>query len=652
MPQVKLESGLPLGSNLIHQNEEEFASMRWPLDFCMQPESVGTQKKYWHHWQYRNSAGKRVEVLYSKTTTDSEALALKFLNESVLGFDMEWPWDSHKHTRLQQKVGLIQIACEDKIALFHIGLHTGRTAEDLISPSLRKIIESPSIIKTGVGIQNADYSRLERWFGLKPRGAFELSHLHNLVTHGAENPEMVTTKLRALATQVNVHLGRSLAKGAVRTSNWSKPIGQEQRNYAADDAYAGFMLYHCMQAKRLAMDPVPPAPRNASEYLPNKMARVQSIQLEASSRTTLTAYQFYERLGPTEDAVDNSIADAEDPESSEVVGFEQVQQDLFELSTPLAPIRDKSNALKARTRAQKTKSVATDEADYPQALFDLLVERRRLLAEAQNIPVYCIIHNSVLKSLARQQPKNQIAMLDIAGMGKQKGSKYGAEFMEIIEKYTPDASPSPAFTSYKKTFTPEVNPLSSSRSCPILSTVKFSPRRGTKRYGEVQCSDGQPSSQVPAQLHTSLSYSMAQTELDYKAIKNNSLAKDYDPDHSDDAFGALPTPIDSLLKRQRFRSPPLVKPVCPLGLEPETASPLSLKSQLFAKKLTAFSKRVASLSSTEVNTFVSGNTIAKIAAALPQTVEEAHRIQGIATFIQASTAINLDLLDFIFKNTR
>jgi len=84
--------------------------------------------------------------------------------------------------------------------LFHIGLHAGNTSEDLIAPSLRKIIETPNIAKVGVAILNADFSRLENWFHLKPKGAFELSHLHNLITFGPEHPELITTKLKALVS--------------------------------------------------------------------------------------------------------------------------------------------------------------------------------------------------------------------------------------------------------------------------------------------------------------------------------------------------------------------------------------------------------------------------------------------------------------------
>ena len=84
--------------------------------------------------------------------------------------------------------------------MFHIGLHVGKTTEDLIAPSLRMIIESPNILKTGVCVLKADFARLEKWFDLKPRGAFELSHLHNLVTYGAEQPNLLTTRLRGLVS--------------------------------------------------------------------------------------------------------------------------------------------------------------------------------------------------------------------------------------------------------------------------------------------------------------------------------------------------------------------------------------------------------------------------------------------------------------------
>jgi ribonuclease D len=152
---------------------------------------------------------------------------------------MEWPWNDWKRNDLQNKIGLIQIASGSKIALFHIGLHPGKTTQDIISPTLRRLLEDPAIGKVGVNVLKADFSRLSRFFGLKPKGAIESSHLYRLVKHGQRKPELVSVKLVSLAHQVEDQLGLPLYKGDVRTSNWSKPLSKDQINYAAGDAYAG-----------------------------------------------------------------------------------------------------------------------------------------------------------------------------------------------------------------------------------------------------------------------------------------------------------------------------------------------------------------------------------------------------------------------------
>ncbi|KAK7753787.1 hypothetical protein SLS62_004152 [Diatrype stigma] len=189
----------------------------------------GTQ--YWSHAFYRDPEKNRPQVFYSTTIEESEVLAQKFLHEPVLGFDGEWcSWYPKPDTPLKSIFSLLQVASEDKIGLFHIARHEGETPEDLIAPSLRKIIESPDIIKTGVKIHGADLLRLQQYFHLNPQGGFELSNLHRLVTH------MPGSGLVALAKQVQYHLGLPLSKGPVRTSNWMRPLSPEQKFYAADDA--------------------------------------------------------------------------------------------------------------------------------------------------------------------------------------------------------------------------------------------------------------------------------------------------------------------------------------------------------------------------------------------------------------------------------
>ncbi|KAI0023863.1 ribonuclease H-like domain-containing protein [Xylariomycetidae sp. FL0641] len=261
------------------------ASAPWPLNYAIQPpEPFSPPRRWWSHRYYRGPSNGTAQILYSRTRDHSEAIAQQFKDEPVLGFDMEWPWDPHqtpaafRASPLQEKVALIQLACEDKIALFHVALHEGNKPDHLIAPTLKGIIENPTLVKTGVGIMNNDMKRLREHFELQPQGVFELSHLHRLVTQGAQYPHPITTQLCKLATMVETHLGMPLFKGQVRASAWSRRLEAEQIEYAADDAYASFMLYHCMNAKRLALAPVPRMPRLAETYLPFSLAPIQAVQ--------------------------------------------------------------------------------------------------------------------------------------------------------------------------------------------------------------------------------------------------------------------------------------------------------------------------------------------------------------------------------------
>lgn len=315
-------------------------SAAWPREFRV-ASCASAAPKFWSHELYRGPRGQPVRILYSRSKLQSEEIAQEFLQERVLGFDMEWPWQNKDRSdvALQQRIGLIQLASEDKIALFHIGLHAGHTAKDVLAPALREIIESEHITKAGVGILNADFSRLHRWFDLRPRGALELSHLHNLVTYGLRHPNKVTTRMKALSKLVEEHLGLPLFKGKVRTSNWSRPLNQAQVLYAAADAYAGLMLYHCINAKRLAMVPAPPLPLHADTYLPmaQGMGSIRPVQLASSSEDAsgISAVDFFhqnmtDQAPPLRQGVAPVI---EDQEHQDVQGKDEQQQQQQEEDT-------------------------------------------------------------------------------------------------------------------------------------------------------------------------------------------------------------------------------------------------------------------------------------------------------------------------------
>jgi len=302
---------------------------------------------------------------------------------------MEWPWDDWKKDTLQYKVGLIQIASRNKIALFHIGLHHGKTSEDIIAPTLRRIIEDPKVGKVGVNILQADFSRLSRWFGLEPKGAIEASHLYRLVKFGPDKPELVSVKLVSLANQVEDQLGLPLFKGNVRRSNWSQPLKPMQKDYAASDAYAGFMLYEILNEKRLAMRPTPPLPIYAENYPSGKKSLTDPILLDAGDGTTISTEEFF-GVKPTK---------------------EHVETTAMEGQTATEPLDPTS-----------------------QALLDELVTRRAILAEKADTPPARIISNTVLEAIARERPVRHRSLLEVKGIGKIQQQKYGDDWLDVVSR--------------------------------------------------------------------------------------------------------------------------------------------------------------------------------------------------------------------------
>jgi hypothetical protein len=217
---------------------------------------------FWRYSLYKNAAGETPTRHYCTTFEQTEAQVAKFLGEKVVGFDLEWEKFKSKPGEDSAKrcVSLVQIAAEDKVALFHLAVFRGGdSTEELMPPSLRAFLENPKIIKVGVNI-GGDATRLRNCFGVEMQGNIELSHLYKLVTYGESNPAKVNRGLYALANQVKEVLHLPLAKGAVRTSSWSKRLNGQQTEYAASDAYAGLRLYYELERRRKAMESKPPRP--------------------------------------------------------------------------------------------------------------------------------------------------------------------------------------------------------------------------------------------------------------------------------------------------------------------------------------------------------------------------------------------------------
>ncbi|PAB00795.1 DNA helicase RecQ [Enterococcus canintestini] len=84
---------------------------------------------------------------------------------------------------------------------------------------------------------------------------------------------------------------------------------------------------------------------------------------------------------------------------------------------------------KVMRKAQVVKKLAPDNE-----LFEKLRQLRLELATKQNLPPYVIFSDKTLYELAEIQPQTTLEMLQIKGVGENKLQKYGAAFLELLQK--------------------------------------------------------------------------------------------------------------------------------------------------------------------------------------------------------------------------
>ncbi|NND67002.1 MAG: DNA helicase RecQ [Halioglobus sp.] len=91
-------------------------------------------------------------------------------------------------------------------------------------------------------------------------------------------------------------------------------------------------------------------------------------------------------------------------------------------------LREDPKPVKARSK----KKTAPLPEDVDPALFEVLRECRRNLAEEQNVPPYMIFHDRSLKDMCAALPRNEADFAAINGVGASKLEKYSAPFLAVI----------------------------------------------------------------------------------------------------------------------------------------------------------------------------------------------------------------------------
>ncbi|XP_054248192.1 bifunctional 3'-5' exonuclease/ATP-dependent helicase WRN [Indicator indicator] len=172
-------------------------------------------------------------VVYSHEASDcsliSEDIRQSLSPGAAVGFDIEWP-PSYTKGKMA-KVAVIQICVtEEKCYLFHISSMAG------FPKGLKRLLEDETIKKVGVGIEG-DQWKLMSDFEIKLKSFVELADV--------ANEKLKCKEIWSLNGLVKHLFGKQLLKdNSVRCSNWEQfPLNEEQKLYAATDAYAGFIIY-------------------------------------------------------------------------------------------------------------------------------------------------------------------------------------------------------------------------------------------------------------------------------------------------------------------------------------------------------------------------------------------------------------------------
>jgi len=172
----------------------------------------------------------------------------RLAKQKILGFDIECKPNFKRGPN--NPPALLQIATADQAFLF-------RLFPVMKLGPLKRILEDPKIIKTGVAIKDDVYN-------LKKIEEFEAGGFEDLAPL-AQSLEIEQTGLRNLTA---IFFSHRLSKSA-QLSNWQKsPLSNSQMNYAATDAWISRELYLIMKARIAAQPPTKPNPRSSGKTSP------------------------------------------------------------------------------------------------------------------------------------------------------------------------------------------------------------------------------------------------------------------------------------------------------------------------------------------------------------------------------------------------
>ena len=175
----------------------------------------------------------KIQVLY--TEDRAEQAARQLLRHSMLGFDTETKPVFRKGQK-QNPIALIQLSTEDTAYLFRVN-------EMVMPHSLRKVLESPEILKIGQALKH-EIMTMKKEFGVEGRGFVDLLDIAHKIDTGPKS-------VRGLSA---LFLGIRISK-RMQVTNWERQrLSEKQKRYAATDAWTCLEIYRKLKQRGLMKD--------------------------------------------------------------------------------------------------------------------------------------------------------------------------------------------------------------------------------------------------------------------------------------------------------------------------------------------------------------------------------------------------------------
>ncbi|MCF6286913.1 MAG: HRDC domain-containing protein, partial [Candidatus Hydrogenedentes bacterium] len=92
-------------------------------------------------------------------------------------------------------------------------------------------------------------------------------------------------------------------------------------------------------------------------------------------------------------------------------------------------------AVAKRTQRRQSAAAAKSWEGVDKALFNLLRSLRREIALEHTVPAFTVFGDAALRDMARRKPLDEVAFLQVSGVGEKKCADYACLFLPVIQEH-------------------------------------------------------------------------------------------------------------------------------------------------------------------------------------------------------------------------